>query len=216
MNCIQARRMLSACLDRDLTFTEDEELRRHLRECARCGEEMACLERVRAMLRELPETQPEPGFYEAVCRRIAQERAETRPLSVRPRFTVGGFVKEAFAAQWLRPVAGVAFGLAIGLLIRSGDAPAPMYGGEGATNQPQTISAAPSASNLLVSAPESPAVVTDPSEGLSGGPLADIDLARADSILGEEEYVRDPYVPDTQGRPVRGQVSGNRDAFVTF
>lgn len=219
MKCSQARRMLSACLDRDLSFAEDEELRRHLRECKACGAEMDCLERVRSLLRNLPETQPEPDFYEAVCRRIAQERAETQPRDARPRFDLGGFLKGALGAAWLRPAAGVAFGLAIGLLIGTGRGPVPQPTGEiAAVSAPVTL-VAPSASEPLLGAAESrPGGATPPeAEAVAGGPLADLDLARADSILLEDEYIREPYVTDPQGRLVRSQlVSGDKNVLITF
>ncbi len=217
MNCSQARRMLSACLDRDLSFAEDEELRRHLRECKVCSAEMECIERVQSLLRNLPETQPEPDFYETVCRRIAQESAQSHPLVSRPRFSLGDFVKEALTAAWLRPVAGVAFGLAIGLLIGTGGGPVPQPTGDVAAVSTPTY-AAPAASEPLSVAPEAQLVSAPTAEASAAGPLADLDLARADSILLENEYIREPYVTDPQGRLVRPQLvsGGDQNALITF
>lgn len=217
MNCSQARRMLSACLDRDLSFAEDEELRRHLRGCEACGGEMECLERVQALLRDLPETQPEPGFYEAVCRRIEHEGAQTRPSGVRTRFGLGGLLEGAWAVSWLRPVAGVALGLAIGLLIGTGGGPTPQPAGEIAAVSVPATGSTPSVSDPTLGTPQALLVGAPPAEAITGGPLADLDLARADSILLEEEYVREPYVTDPQGRLVRPHlVSGDQNVLITF
>lgn len=211
MKCNQARQMLSACLDRDLTFSEDEELRTHLRACPMCSEELECLERLQTAMHDLPETQPAPDFYEAVCRRIAQERATSTPLRGRFRLHPGDFLKEVLASQWSRPAVGVAFGLAIGLLIRTGPEPVSVAAEQAAPSTAPVVAEQPAAEDLLVGSTES----MGHGEDLIPGPLADIDLARTDSILGEDEYVRDPYVTDMQGRLVR-QVSGKRDAFITF
>jgi len=190
MNCNEARRLLSACLDRDLTFAEDEDLRRHLRECPACSEEMTCLEKVQAMLRSLPETQPEPGFYESVCQRIAEEQAQPQPLGGRSRTSLGGFLKEAFGSSWLRPAVGVALGLVIGLLIQTN-------GGNDLASQTEI-------------GPPGPA------GAVAEGPLAD--LALPDSVAADPEYIHDPFVSGPQGRPVRVQmvVSRDHDAYITF
>ncbi len=213
MNCTEARRLLSACLDRDLTFAEDEELRRHLRECATCSEEMTCLENVQAMLRSLPETQPEPGFFESVCRRIAETQAQPDRIAARSGFSLGGFLKDAFAPAWLRPAAGVAFGLVIGLLIQvhGGPADSPATRSDGGRDLAAEADVAPGVpTELAVELPGSPAGAR------SEGPLAD--LALPDSSLMDPEYIHDPFVSGPQGRPVRMQVGASREhnAYITF
>jgi hypothetical protein len=215
MKCSEARRLLSACLDRDLTFAEDEELRRHLRECTTCRDEMACLENVQTMLRSLPETQPAPGFYESICRRIDEEKAQPSLLGTRTRMSIGGILKEALSPAWLRPAAGVAFGLVVGLLIQTGRGPSDSPG-----NLPMgEIQQANSTGTLADEQAEIPAGSV---AARAEGPLADLALtgrAQPDTTQAEPEYILDPFVSGPQGRPVRMQVqtvSGDQHGYITF
>jgi hypothetical protein len=209
MKCSEARRLLSACLDRDLTFAEDEELRSHLRECTTCTDEMACLERVQTMLRQLPETQPDPDFYESVCRRIAEEQAQPGVLSVRPRVSLGGLLKEAFGSVWLRPAVGVAFGLVIGLLIQTGGGPA---------NGPTSLPAGGTQlAGETLRDTEPAGFPADLAATPAQGPLADLALPDSTQMQAEPEYILDPYVSGPQGRPVRMQVQPvSQDGYITF
>ncbi len=219
MNCSEAKRLLSACVDRDLTFEQEEQLRQHLRACTECAQEMAGMEQLQALLRGLPETQPSADFYEAVCQRIEAARANPTVLSARPRFSLGEFVRGAFASAWLRPAAGVALGLAIGLLVNTGSAPERGLPGVPDGNLPVA------AVETDGSGEDADARVADPAMMVasSGSPLADLDLSHlvsSDSTHVEEEYILEPFETDSQGRPVRPRmmqrVSGDQDVYITF
>ncbi|MCK4303193.1 MAG: zf-HC2 domain-containing protein [Candidatus Eisenbacteria sp.] len=210
MNCNQARRLFSACLDRDLTFEEEADLREHLRICVDCADKMASLERVQVLLRGLPETDPGPGFYEAIREKIkaAGADAETAP---RRRFSLIGYLGRALAPAVLRPAAGVAFGLVAGLFI-----------GFSGSNQDGAPSP-PAESRVDVLVPESASDVS---------PIADLDLshlsALSDSLqLDGEEFVLEPYMRDPQRGLVpvgagyqrtvtNGDGDDQRDVYITF
>jgi hypothetical protein len=217
MNCRKARRLLSACLDRDLSFEEEERLRSHLRECLPCDDEMTCLENLQELLQGLPETDPGPGFYDAVCRRIEAAQAQPAVLGGRPRFALADALREAVASAWLRPAAGVALGLVVGLLINLGTGPA------------EDAPAVPAAGYQLASEMLS----GDAASGSLTGPLADLDLSlrygMSDSTLAGEELVLDPaaleysderFVTDDQGRLVRPpqvrRAVGDGDVDIVF
>lgn len=203
MKCSQARQLLSACLDRDLTFEQEADLRAHLRSCSACAEEMAALERVQGLLQGLPETDPGDGFFAAVQARIAKAEAGGAPEPARPSFweSLRGLLDGAV----LKPAAGVAFGLVLGFVLAQG-----FPGGETPLDAPGGLMPIASREGAVTPAPA----------GMES-PVADIPLpdlhASADSLAGEsEEYILDPYEADAEHGIVPqgmnpGRTVSNRD-----
>lgn len=210
MKCSQARQLLSACLDRDLTFEQEADLRAHLQSCSACAEEMEALERVQSLLQSMPETDPGDGFLAAVQARIAHAGPADLPKPARPSFweSLRGLLDGAV----LKPAAGVAFGLALGFILAQG-----FPGGDSQWSAPGRMM--PVASN---EAPGAPAP-----EG-SMSPIADIPLpdlhAAVDSMAGEsEEYILDPYEANAEHGIVPqgmdpGRTVSNKDGqgYITF
>lgn len=198
MNCSQARRLFSAYMDRDLTFQEESDLRRHLQRCRGCAEEMARLEGVRDLLRALPEADPGPGFYEAVRGRIEAARGDPEPSLLDRRFSLAELLQKALAPARLRPVLGMALGLLVGLVIGIGGSRLGEWWAPGAGTAPSLVRVGDPAD-----LPEDSAVFPDPGDGSETGPLADIDISHlrspSDSLrLEGEEYILEPYMTDPQ------------------
>jgi len=205
MKCSQARRLFSAYLDQDLTFEEESRLRAHLESCTDCTEEMARLEGVQSLLQGLPETDPGPGFYESIRRRVAAgEAAEPVPDG---RSWVDQ-VRELWSTAWLRPAAGAAFGLVVGVLIGTNGFLGP---GPAITGEVESFAEAPAEPTVDLMA--------------SGGPLADIELpAISDSVALDDgdEFILEPYATDGQGnlapyrRTVNNEKNGQARPYITF
>jgi hypothetical protein len=207
--------MLSACLDRDLTFEQEEGLRGHLSQCARCAEQLKELEGIQSLLRNLPVTEPGPQFYPSLCERIRQARGSIPEGSERR-----GLIERlqgVFAPQWLRPAMGMALALAAGLVIG-------FYGGgHGGGFETSSSLGAPPIAQVSPSSLE---------PGPEGSPIADLDLSHLSSLsdslqLEGEEYLLDPYVRDPQrglvpaGSGHQRTVGGSRgddpsDVYITF
>jgi hypothetical protein len=210
MKCSHARAQFSSYLDRDLSFQEEADLRQHLEDCPGCAEEMTRLERVQGLLRGLPQTDPGPGFYQSVRARIDAVGVDAEVDPIRQPFSPGDLLRRLLAPMWLRPAAGLAFGLALGLLIGTGaDLQGPARIGGGAPAIVQTDPVDPPAISSV------------------DGPLADIPIPPPESgdsvrVVGEE-YILDPYVRDSQNGlvPVNGgyrrPVSQDQsDGYITF
>ncbi len=229
MNCNEAKRRLSAHLDRDLTFEEEEHLEAHLVQCKDCAEEEEQLQCLVGLLHALPEADPGESFLAAVQARIAE--AEASGAVGEAYEDLGGYaepgraswtdgLRAAWSSMWLRPAMGVALGLGIGLLIGFGgsaeDGGAPglgtQTGSQMATTDPVDE----------VRAGEDELLAT----GVSG-PFSDIDLSHLDQ--GEdvsEEFIIEPFVRDPNrglvpaGSDVGRQVGGDRDShsdvYITF
>ena len=171
MKCSQARQLFSACLDQDLTFEQEADLREHMQSCSACAEEMESLGRVQGLLQGLPETDPGEGFFEAVQARIADAKAAPLPEPARTSFwdALRGLIDGAY----LKPAAGVAFGIVLGLVIAQG-----FPGGDGELSTPGQL--------LPVARTESPVAPVLDGEM---SPIADIPLpsshASADSPSGD-------------------------------
>ncbi len=214
MKCSHARGKFSSCLDRDLTFQEEGDLRQHLEDCPGCAEEMRRLERVQGLLRGLPETDPGPGFYERVRARIAAAGPNLQPDPVRPPFSLSVWLGRLLSPMWLRPAAGMALGLAAGLLIGIG-----------------AVGNAPFNADLRATDVAHLGDLDQPTSTVDAGPLVDIELppfaALSDSVrVVGEEYILDTYVNDSDGglvpagsgsfRRVSGSGHGQGDGYITF
>jgi anti-sigma factor RsiW len=66
---------LSASLDYELDPDEARRVEEHVDECSECRAELASLERVRRILRELPPVEARPGFFDGL---IADRHRATR------------------------------------------------------------------------------------------------------------------------------------------
>ncbi len=208
MNCRQAKRQMSASLDRDLTFQQEGVLQKHLRDCPPCTAEMARLESVRDLLAGLPESDPGPNFYEDIRQRIdAASRSGVREPEQR-RVSLVELFREAFGAAWLRPALGVAFGLGIGIVI-----------GTVAIEGPGTPS--PSMGGPVADESFSGPRVDREGPGGNLGPVADIDIdhfAAASDTLDADATISilDPYYqhgPQGELSPVVGRSPNDgRDA----
>jgi len=104
MNCRTIRKRLSAYQDKELSSDEQGRIRSHLQDCQDCIKEFAEFQYAREVLDELPDIQPEPGFYLAVCQKIS--RLKDRGLIPR--------LRQAF--QFLPSPLAMAAYLVIGLL----------------------------------------------------------------------------------------------------
>ncbi len=206
MNCRQAKRQMSASLDHDLTFQQEDELQKHQRDCPACADEMARLESVRDLLAGLPESNPGPNFYEDVRQRIDAANSPGVPEPEQGRLSLGELIREAFGAAWLRPALGVAFGLGIGIVI-----------GTVAIERPGTPSAGTggTVADMSFSGPR----LDREGPGGTLGPVADIDidhLAAASDTLEATISILDPYYqhgPQGELAPVVGRnPNDGRDA----
>lgn len=220
MKCCEAKRLLRGYLDRELSYNEEVEFKQHLADCPACSDEVGAMEECVALLRNLPETDPGPGFHAAVMEKIRQAEARAfvpdEPVESwldRLRATLG--------AGLLRPALVGAISLVAGILIGGGAVRMVLSGGG-----PTFLAAQPAQTAALSpAAPAQPAVVTTES------PISDLALdmhpAASDTSRyeSEPEYLLEPYVPDSQRGLVpvgmdRVNVGGEReaqgDAYVTF
>ncbi len=219
MKCSEAKRRLSAHLDRDLTFEEEERLRAHLDMCEECADEEEQLQCLLGLLHDLPETDPGEGFLAAVQARIAEAEAgqpEAAYEPVRESLGLGEWLREAFASAWLRPAMGAGVGLAIGLLIGfSGGS-----GGGGLATSPGT--GLPGMADNIEGVTEG-----IPADAVVDGPFADLELPDSDNQEGmEEEYLLEPYMLDPEGqlvprgsigqRTVQSDRDSQSDVVITF
>ena len=217
MKCKAARRRLSACVDRDLTFEEEARLREHLQDCGDCARELERVERMVALLESLPETDPGPGFFAAVQRRIQQEQGAA--AAARPEREV-----RARLCAWLRlPVVrpalcAASLGLVVGILVGLSGAP-----------QMATLlrgTQAPDAVFVSTDTPEEPSAAATVESYRS--PIADLDLSRFEALgdtihlENEPEFVLERYTADPQRGLVpvepgtRTVTSSQSDGFITF
>lgn len=75
MNCREAERLCHNYLDREITVAESTELWRHLRDCARCGENWLALRRAVDLLAALPDEHPGPSLLSHVMMRLPRPRS---------------------------------------------------------------------------------------------------------------------------------------------
>jgi len=218
MKCKGMCKRFSACMDRDLTFDEEAELREHLRTCPDCAREFDCLERMVGFLENLPETDPGPDFYAAVKRRIRTECPDgfEAPENVPLRERLRGL----WNVVVLRPAFGAAFFLAVGLAVGA-NAPR-MAHLVGSSHEPEPLAS----SQTIATTP--PVVAGSPAVETVSSPLADIPLdplsASADTVRleGDPEFVFQRYMNDPQRGLVPAenygrQVNDNRnDVLITF
>lgn len=228
MNCNEAKRRLSAYLDRDLTFEEEERLKEHLVLCQECADEEEQLECLVDLLHGLPEVDPGEGFLAAVQARIAEAEAggaaayddDLLPGLSDERPSWGDRIRAAWASMWLRPAMGVALGLVIGLMIglggssddgvtpavRSWESPGLAQGG--AAGEPSLFDSE-LAGDAERRAPD------------GYGPFDDIDLSHLDQAGDvDDEYILEPFVRDPlrglvpagSGTDLQRTVSGDRNA----
>ncbi|MDQ4070973.1 MAG: anti-sigma factor, partial [Actinomycetota bacterium] len=60
--------VLSALLDGELTRSEEDAARAHLRACQACGDELLAVQQARTWVRDLPPVDAPSGFYERLLR----------------------------------------------------------------------------------------------------------------------------------------------------
>ncbi len=218
MKCKAARRRFSACVDRDLTFEEESQVREHLRECADCADQLERVERMVALLDSLPETDPGPGFYAAVQRRIREASPE---MAGEGEPGTGFFHQlwERLTVPARKPAFGAAFlGLAVGIFA----------GVSGGPQVAQWIRGSQTPARLASNAGTSASRLTLP-ETASRSPLADLDLSHLEALgdtvrlESDPEFVLERYTADPQrglipaeanyGRQVSDEQS---EVFITF
>lgn len=229
MNCNEAKRRLSAHLDRDLTFEEEEHLEAHLAECKECADEEEQLQCLVGLLHGLPDADPGENFLAAVQARIAEAQAggaaadtyeDYADFGEPARPSVGEWLRAAWSSMWLRPAMGVALGLGIGLLI-----------GFGGSSEDGVTPGLPAGGGPRMAATEPvsefPAGEADLLATGVAGPFADIDLSHLEQ--GEDvsdEYIIEPFVRDPNrglvpagsevGRPASGDRDSQSDVYITF
>lgn len=193
MNCNQARRLLSASLDKDLTFEEQSYLEQHLEGCSDCAAEMEKLTTICGFLRSMPETDPGDDFLAQIQTKIRHASPELTPLPEVETVTWLDSIREFFAIAWVRPALGGAVGLLAGLLIN--------FGGIVGTTTPGL--------SPMIADSETPVEVDGYTAHVSTtSPFSEIDLPPLGSVNDSLEYVLDPYVQD----PEHGLVPmGNSD-----
>ncbi|MBP6874803.1 MAG: zf-HC2 domain-containing protein [Candidatus Eisenbacteria bacterium] len=218
MKCKAARRRFSACVDRDLTFEEESQVREHLRECADCADQLERVERMVALLDSLPETDPGPGFYAAVQRRIREASPEMAGEG-EPGTGFFHHLWERLTVPALRPAFGAAFlGLAVGIFA----------GVSGGPQVAQWIRGSQAPTQLASETGPSPASRLTLPETASRSPIADLDLSHLKALgdtvrLESDEFVLERYTADPQrglipaesdyGRQVSDEQS---EVFITF
>jgi len=220
MTCKGMCKRFSACVDRDMTFAEEEELREHLRTCPECARDFDCLERMVGLLGNMPETDPGPDFYAAVkCRLRAECPDGTEPQSAGP---LGERLRGLLPVFVLRPAFAAAFfGLAIGLAV-----------GVNAPRMAHLLNPPAEQTPLVAERPgvtlPAPGVNVDRTVESAASFLADIPLdplsAAADTVRldGDPEFVFERYMNDPQRGLVPAESYGRQvtdtrsDAFITF
>jgi len=75
MNCQRIKELIPAYMDEELQPNEMKEVREHLSVCSTCQKEFETFEKSWAMLGELDEIQPEPGFIGRFWSRLALEQS---------------------------------------------------------------------------------------------------------------------------------------------
>ena len=75
MDCQEIKKLIPAYLDKELGPQESQQVREHLSGCPGCQKEREAFEESWAMLGELDEVRPEPGFVGRFWTRLALERS---------------------------------------------------------------------------------------------------------------------------------------------
>jgi|GEM_PF-5123102 len=78
MECKVAQELLNAYIDGELAEAERDQLDDHLRSCPQCADELAELQAVIALCRNLPEVEPPAFFREQLYRRLTTELEQER------------------------------------------------------------------------------------------------------------------------------------------
>ena len=227
MRCSEARRLCSVYLDRDLTFEEQSEFRRHLDGCPECAEELRQMQECVALLQSLPETDPGPEFCEAVCRK-AREAEATGRAGGRVGFSLAEFFRARFSTPVLRPVMIAAAWLVMGVVLGGGSVYfAWNQGGDDAIDLAESSGGGATQVESGLVRVESAAL--QPESEAASGPFADLDLSHlwdAAESQPEPEYMLEPYVADPQrglvpagmeyGRGASGDWDTQNDVYITF
>jgi hypothetical protein len=196
MICRDARELLSALIDEQLTEAEELSVRAHLEGCAECRSLAAELESAVAAVRALPRVEATPDFTARVMTRVRrheERRARWRDLA----FWEPGALLPV-------PALRVAAAVVLGLLVGYGAAQWVSFGAKGAPLQ----------AHLYAAPPES--LGTGPqATGLSHGP---VDLDATSTAAGDVDYVLDRYTVVGGGAesPAVGPSLVNQDVPVRF
>ena len=90
MECRQARARISAYMDHELDDVSSRQLESHVHQCAECREILVDLQRIDAMVRDLPRTELGPDFAKQMVMKLtgltaAEEAGRTDRLSLLER-----------------------------------------------------------------------------------------------------------------------------------
>ena len=111
MNCRKTRIQFGRYLDGELPPPERRALEDHLAGCSRCGNEIAALRRIDAMLAADAAPPPPPELYAAIMRRVRSEPAAQRSW---------GWLRALAASPWpmrLAATGSATLAAYVGLLI---------------------------------------------------------------------------------------------------
>lgn len=75
MDCREIKKLIPIYLDKELEPSESHEVREHLSACPACQKEFEAFEASWAMLGELDEIHPQPGFVGRFWTKLAQEQS---------------------------------------------------------------------------------------------------------------------------------------------
>lgn len=81
MDCQEIKKLIPVYLDKELEPQESQQVREHLSGCPVCQKELEAFEESWAMLGELDEVRPEPGFVGRFWTRLALEQSWQERIS---------------------------------------------------------------------------------------------------------------------------------------
>ncbi|MCK5081630.1 MAG: zf-HC2 domain-containing protein [Candidatus Omnitrophica bacterium] len=81
MDCQEIKKLIPVYLDKELEPQESQQVREHLSGCPSCQKELEAFEESWAMLGELDEVRPEPGFVGRFWTRLALEQSWQERIS---------------------------------------------------------------------------------------------------------------------------------------
>lgn len=81
MDCQEIKKLIPVYLDKELEPQESQQVREHLSGCPACQKELEAFEESWAMLGELDEVRPEPGFVGRFWTRLALEQSWQERIS---------------------------------------------------------------------------------------------------------------------------------------
>ncbi len=110
MTCQRALSLIDEYIDEDLSPTEVEQVKRHLEGCSRCRQEFFTAQRLRHLLKQMPEHDPGRGYWSETARLIRARTIDVPPND-RPAFGVAVDAVGARRNALLRAAVSVAASL---------------------------------------------------------------------------------------------------------